>query len=265
MWFWGKAQEPERGAIGVARAAVEGVEGQDLLREAIKTLLASGQADRVGVWVDMEDYGSADSGPQTSFRGIVAEKDGEETPAEWSRLSPQPPLPAELLGSLRTVEQDVDAPDKPMIGALIEMRRAIWVPLQVHAQLRGGRCPSRPPRGARSHGPGRIRAGHLRHENARTRWRTLLPGPGARQKSAARAFLVRHRRRARRAYPRFSGAQSPAPCSKTFSRRGAHGEDSRRSRGHLAARAFTCTGGEEKCSEVINDPYQGTHHFVGQR
>jgi signal transduction histidine kinase/CheY-like chemotaxis protein len=121
----------------VARAAVEGRVRQDLLREAVKTLLESGRADRVGVWVDMEDHGAADSSPHTSFRGIVAEKDGEATPAEWSRLSPQPPLPAELLRSLRTVEQEVDEPDKPMIGALIEMRRAIWVPLQVHAQLRG--------------------------------------------------------------------------------------------------------------------------------
>ena len=121
----------------MARAAAEGRVRQDLLKEAIKTLLASGQADRVGVWVEIADL-VADSSQHSSFRGIVAERDGETTPAEWSRLSPQPPLPAELLGSLRTVEQDVDgSPDKPMIGALIEMRRALWVPLQVHAQLRG--------------------------------------------------------------------------------------------------------------------------------
>jgi signal transduction histidine kinase/CheY-like chemotaxis protein len=138
MWVWGNTQEQEGGTIGVARAAVEGRALQDLLKEAIRTLLASGQADRVGVWVENVDHGVADSGQHKSFRGIVAEKDGEATPAEWSRLSPQPPLPVELLGSLRTVEQDVDAsPDKPMIGALIEMRRALWVPLQVHAQLRG--------------------------------------------------------------------------------------------------------------------------------
>ena len=138
MWVWGNAQEQEGGTIGVARAAVEGRVRQDLLKEAIKTLLASGQADRVGVWVEIVDHGVADSGQHSSFRGIVAEKDGEATPAEWSRLSPQPPLPPELLVGLRTVEQDVDgSPDKPMIGALIEMRRALWVPLQVHAQLRG--------------------------------------------------------------------------------------------------------------------------------
>jgi signal transduction histidine kinase/CheY-like chemotaxis protein len=138
MWVWGDASEEERGTIGVARAAAEGRVLQDLLKEAIRTLLASGQADRVGVWVETADHGVADSGQHSSFRGIVAEKDGEAMPAEWSRLSPEPPLPAELLVNLRTIEQDVDdSPDKPMIGALIEMRRALWVPLQIHAQLRG--------------------------------------------------------------------------------------------------------------------------------
>ncbi len=138
MWVWGNTQEQEGGIIGVARAAVEGRVQQELLKEAIKTLLASGQADRVGIWVENADPGIAESGQHTSFRGIVAEKDGEATPAEWSRLSPQPPLPAELLEGLRTVEQDVDdSPGKLMIGALIEMRRALWVPLRVHAHLRG--------------------------------------------------------------------------------------------------------------------------------
>jgi hypothetical protein len=121
-----------------ARAALEGRVRLDLLKEVIRTLLASGQADRVGVWVEINDSGVADSGQRGSFRGIVADKDGETTPAEWSRLSPQPPLPGELLVGLQTVERDVDdSPDKTIIGALIEMRRSLWVPLLVHAQLRG--------------------------------------------------------------------------------------------------------------------------------
>jgi signal transduction histidine kinase/ActR/RegA family two-component response regulator len=137
MWVWGNAQDQETGTIGVARAAAEGRVLRDLLKEAIQALLASGQADRVGVWVEIADP-VVDSAQHGSFRGIVAEKDGEATPAEWSRLSPQPPLPEELLVGLRTVEQDVDdSPDEPMIGALIEMRRVLWVPLQVHARLRG--------------------------------------------------------------------------------------------------------------------------------
>lgn len=138
MWVWRNTQEQETETLGVARAALEGRVGQDLLKEAIRMLLASGQADRLAVWVEITDYDVADSGQPRSFRGIVAEKDGEATPAEWSRLSPQPPLPAELLVSMRTVEQDVDdLPDNPLIGALIEMRRALWVPVQVHTQLRG--------------------------------------------------------------------------------------------------------------------------------
>jgi signal transduction histidine kinase/CheY-like chemotaxis protein len=138
MWVWRNRQEQETETLGVARAALQGRVGQGLLKEAIRTLLASGQADRVAVWVEITDYDIADSSQPRSFRGIVAEKDGEATPAEWSRLSPQPPLPAELLVSMRTVEQDVDdLPDDPLIGALIEMRRALWVPVQVHTQLRG--------------------------------------------------------------------------------------------------------------------------------
>lgn len=138
MWVWGKARNQETESIGVARAALEGRALPDLLKAAIRTLLASGQADRVAVWVEVADQGVADSGEQGSFRGIVAEKDGEVTPAEWSKLSPQPPLPEKLLVGLRTVEQYVeDSLDKPMIGALIEMRRALWVPVKAHAQLRG--------------------------------------------------------------------------------------------------------------------------------
>ena len=53
-------------------------------------------------------------------------------------MSPQSPLPAELLVNMQAVEQDVDdLRGRPMIGALIEMRRVLWVPLQVHSQLSG--------------------------------------------------------------------------------------------------------------------------------
>jgi signal transduction histidine kinase/ActR/RegA family two-component response regulator len=138
MWVRKNAREQGPEILGVAPAALEGRARLDLLKEAIRTLLASGQADRVGVWVEIADHGAAESGQRSSFHGIVADKDGEATPAEWSRLTPQPPLPAELLANLLTVEQDVDdLADSAMIGALIEMRRALWVPLRVHAQLRG--------------------------------------------------------------------------------------------------------------------------------
>src|ERR1700730_2717344 len=138
MWVWRNAQEPATETLGVARAALEGRGRQDLLKEAIGTLLASGHIDRAGVWISPSNCDVADSCRCSSFRGIVAEKDGEATPTEWSRLFPQPTLPTELLVNMKTVELDVEAsPDSLMIGALIEMRRVLWVPLEVHTQLRG--------------------------------------------------------------------------------------------------------------------------------
>jgi len=138
MWVWGKAQAERRETTTVARAAVEGKTRQELLKEAVRMLLASGEADRVGVWVESIQNASEEFGQISSFRGIVAEKEGDATPAEWSRLSPEPPLPAELLVGLQSVEQELgESRDGPVIGALVEMRRALWVPLQIHAQLRG--------------------------------------------------------------------------------------------------------------------------------
>jgi signal transduction histidine kinase/CheY-like chemotaxis protein len=138
MWVWGKAREESGEAVGVARAAAEGKARQDLLEEAVRTLLASGEADRVGVWVDSMEDASEDIGEIRTFRGIVADRERDATPADWSRLSPEPPLPAELLVGLQTVEQDVSAlPNRSVISALVEMRRALWVPLKVHGHLRG--------------------------------------------------------------------------------------------------------------------------------
>ena len=138
MWGWGKARGEGGRVIGVARAAAEGKPRKELLREAVRILLASGEADRVGVWVESTGDAVVDTGEIRSFRGIVADRERDGTPEDWSRLSPEAPLPAELLVSLRTIEQDVDdSPNKSMIGALIEMRRVLWVPVLVHAQLRG--------------------------------------------------------------------------------------------------------------------------------
>ena len=138
MWIWRNSTEQQMETLGVARAALEGRGRQELLKEAIGTLLATGRLDRAGVWVNATDGDVADSNHRTSFRGIVAEKDGRTTPAEWSRLFPHAPLPPELLGNMQTVQQDIDeSPDSPIIGALIEMRRVLWVPLKVHAQLGG--------------------------------------------------------------------------------------------------------------------------------
>jgi signal transduction histidine kinase/CheY-like chemotaxis protein len=122
----------------VARAAVEGKVRHDLLNEATRVLLASGHADRVGVWVEPTQDSPADANQVNSFRGIVADKEGDAVPAGWCRLSPQPPLPGDLLVGLQTVEQElVDSSRQLMIGTLLDMRRALWVPIVIHGHLRG--------------------------------------------------------------------------------------------------------------------------------
>src|SRR5579859_1001087 len=138
MWVWGKAQGMATDATTVARAAVEGKPREDLLGAAVGTLLASRQADRFGVWLEDPASSLAVGEVNVSFRGVVSEKQGDSTPPEWSRLAPESPLPAELLVGLRTVEQELEnSTGQPMIGALIEMRRAMWVPVKTQGQLRG--------------------------------------------------------------------------------------------------------------------------------
>lgn len=138
MRVWGKTAERRRHRTGVVRAAVTGKRQRDLLAEAVRTLLASGQADRFGAWVEFAAGSSDDPGHVNSFRGIVADRENDSTPVEWSRLSPEPPLPRELLVGLQTVEQELTDPaERVMIGTLIEMRRALWVPLVLHGHLRG--------------------------------------------------------------------------------------------------------------------------------
>src|SRR5258708_16947203 len=138
MWVWRKAHGEARETSTVARSAVEG-KPRHLLREAVKTLLASGRADRVGVWIESVEGDSGDLSEAASFRGIVADKDGDATPAEWSRLSPEAPLPVELSIGLQTVEQEpAGAPGGPLIGAVVEMQSALWVPVQMPRHPRGG-------------------------------------------------------------------------------------------------------------------------------
>ena len=72
--------------MGVARAAVAGKGQRDLLGEAVQTLLASGQADRFGVWAEFAADCSGNASQINSFRGIVADQENDATPAEWSRL-----------------------------------------------------------------------------------------------------------------------------------------------------------------------------------
>jgi signal transduction histidine kinase/ActR/RegA family two-component response regulator len=119
----------------VARAAAAGVGRQELVTEAVRVLLASRNVDRAGVWIDSSENAA---GRAPWFRGRVCDARGEQTPAEWARLSPEAPLPHQRLTGGETVEQELgDSPEQPVIAVLVEMRRALWVPVKHGDALRG--------------------------------------------------------------------------------------------------------------------------------
>jgi signal transduction histidine kinase/CheY-like chemotaxis protein len=124
-------------ARSVAGAALLGGTRQQLIQAAVEHLLEEGQADRVGAWTEFRDSRSSGHQP-AEYRGLVSDYDGEFTPSQWSHLSPEAPLPVKLLNERKTVEQELDhSSNLLVIGAVAEMRRALWVPISYQGQLRG--------------------------------------------------------------------------------------------------------------------------------
>jgi signal transduction histidine kinase len=138
MRFRARKNGPAKPERGVAGTAARRMARQELIREAVQFLLGSANADRVGVWMECADTGPTPGCGFAGFRGVVADRDGETTPSEWEKLSPEAPLPLELLNAGKSVEQDLDgAPDQIILGVLVEMRRAVWVPVEIRGRLRG--------------------------------------------------------------------------------------------------------------------------------
>src|ERR1700719_1468235 len=138
MRVWGKAVPERREVRGLACAILAGASRQELLGTAVHTLLAEGNADRIGVWLEAPNDPNDDVGETATFRGIVADVNGEETPAEWSRLSPVAAVPGELRLTLKSLEQTrPDSSRHPVIGPMIGMRHALWVPSGSRGRLRG--------------------------------------------------------------------------------------------------------------------------------
>jgi len=134
MKVWGK-HRPGLLGRGVARAAAAGFGRHELVDEAIQVLLGNKNVDRAGVWIDSGENATENA---PGFRGRVCDVHGQQTPAEWARLSPEAPVPQELLTGGETVQQDFDdSPERPVLGALVEMRGALWVPIKNGDTLRG--------------------------------------------------------------------------------------------------------------------------------
>jgi signal transduction histidine kinase/FixJ family two-component response regulator len=122
----------------LARTAARAVSRHDLIQEAVQFLLANSKADRVGIWMDGADAERMPGCAFAGFRGMVADRDGEAPPPEWQKLSPESPLPVERMQGAKSVEQHLDgASDQMILGVLLEMRRAVWVPVEIRGRLRG--------------------------------------------------------------------------------------------------------------------------------
>src|ERR1700744_2422988 len=88
MRFGRKQNSNDERAGEVARLAqLPGTDKADLVRCAVQSLLSSADVDRVGVWIDEGDIDPRSARGLPIFRGVVSERDGDGTPAEWGRLS----------------------------------------------------------------------------------------------------------------------------------------------------------------------------------
>jgi signal transduction histidine kinase/AmiR/NasT family two-component response regulator len=136
MRVWNRKSEVPA-AIGVARAANEGLSRRELLDKALSALSTDGRADRVGAWLAPAEADMSEMHGAPSFSGVVWDRDRGNMPAEWRRLSLEAPLPQDVLSAGRSVEQELEDGSLPMIGPLMELRRAMWVPIERRGRLRG--------------------------------------------------------------------------------------------------------------------------------
>jgi PAS domain-containing protein len=138
MKVWRKKAEQISSGRGVARAALDGASREELLREAHHTLARQGNSGRIGVWLEMDSNASQQNEMAIGFRGMVWDRGSDEILPDWAHLSVEPPLPEELLLRRKTVEQDLEAlPPNPIIGLLVGLRHAMWVPIEWKEQLKG--------------------------------------------------------------------------------------------------------------------------------
>ncbi|MBZ5702827.1 MAG: response regulator [Acidobacteriia bacterium] len=115
----------------MAQAAAAGVAREELLQIALRVLRERIPADRIGVWL-REAQGEA------AFRGSVWDASQAATPEVWNRLSPEFPPLSKFAVQGQSVEQVLDSSlGMPTIGPLVEMQRALWVPLQAQGCWQG--------------------------------------------------------------------------------------------------------------------------------
>jgi signal transduction histidine kinase/CheY-like chemotaxis protein len=123
-------------AGGVLRAARAGAGHDEWIRIAIDELAMERSIERVGIWLEP----AAEEGDKGSvvFSGTVWERNAGNLPPEWRKISAEAPLPREVLRGTSSVEYElVSTSNAPMLGPLMELQRALWVPIIRHRILGG--------------------------------------------------------------------------------------------------------------------------------
>ena len=138
MRIWRKKREEETAGSSVARAALAGASHEELVREALKTLARDEAADRIGVWLAPDSNPGIPNEFSPAFHGLIWDRAGQEWPREWMHLSLEPPLPEELLIGGKPVEQRLEAAQgNAVIGQLVGLRHATWIPIANRRQGKG--------------------------------------------------------------------------------------------------------------------------------
>jgi signal transduction histidine kinase/AmiR/NasT family two-component response regulator len=122
---------------GVLRAARNGANREEWIRAATEELKSCGETSRIGAWLE-PPMSTVERDDSLVFRGLVWDRESEGLPKEWTRLSPDAPLPRELLNSGKSIEWSSGGLEfEPLLGPLLEMERALWVPVMKRRILCG--------------------------------------------------------------------------------------------------------------------------------
>ena len=123
-------------AGGVLRAARAGAGRETWIRIAIDELAMEPSIERIGIW--LEPLAQQGDRGTVVFSGAVWERNAGDLPAEWRKISAEAPLPREVLSGASSVEHELESTmSVPMLGPLVELQRALWVPIIGHRILGG--------------------------------------------------------------------------------------------------------------------------------
>jgi signal transduction histidine kinase/ActR/RegA family two-component response regulator len=132
--FWKKRKEPVV-RKGLRQCVLQGTSREELLQETLAEMVEVGGADRFGVWLEPT---SDDTKNEGALRGMVWDREIVTSPREWISLSPQTVLPPARVVSGSATEIDLTGKTtQPIVGPLVGLNRALWVPVQHAGKLRG--------------------------------------------------------------------------------------------------------------------------------